>query len=54
MQQARNFGLEARKNLKAIEEKNVDKLFEIGGDLDHACESCHLKYANYKTETAAK
>jgi len=45
MQQARKFGLEARKNLKAIEEKNVDKLFEIGGDLDHACESCHLKYA---------
>jgi len=45
MQQARNFGLQARKNLKAIEEKNVDKLFEIGGDLDHACESCHLKYA---------
>jgi hypothetical protein len=48
MQLARNFGLEARKNLKAIEEKNVDKLFEIGGDLDHTCESCHLKYANYK------
>ncbi len=54
MQQARNFGLEARKNLKAIEEKNVDKLFDIGGDLDHACESCHLKYANYKTETTVK
>ena len=49
MQQARKFGLEARKNLKAIEEKNVDQLFEIGSDLDHACESCHLKYANYST-----
>ena len=54
MEKARQFGLEARKNLKAIEERDVEKLFELGGDLDHACESCHLKYANYQSTSASK
>jgi len=53
MEKARLFGVEARKNLLAIEARDVDKLFELGGDLDHACESCHLKYANYESKSTA-
>lgn len=54
MEKARLFGIEAKKNLLAIEARDVDKLFELGGDLDHACESCHLKYANYDSMNSSK
>jgi hypothetical protein len=30
--------------LQAIDAKDVDKLFDKGGDLDGACESCHRQY----------
>jgi hypothetical protein len=30
--------------LKAIEQRNPQRLIEAGGDLDAACEACHLKY----------
>jgi hypothetical protein len=30
--------------LKAIDEKNVDGLSEVGGVIDEACENCHTKY----------
>jgi plastocyanin len=34
----------SRVMLDAIDERNVDKLFDNGGNLDAACESCHRKY----------
>jgi plastocyanin len=30
--------------LAAVDERNVDKLFDNGGNLDAACESCHRQY----------
>jgi hypothetical protein len=30
--------------LKAIEQRNPQRLVEAGGDLDAACEACHLRY----------
>jgi hypothetical protein len=30
--------------LTAIDHRNPQRLFEAGGDLDAACEACHLKY----------
>jgi hypothetical protein len=30
--------------LKAIDAKDKEKLLEVGGPIDHACENCHLKY----------
>ena len=30
--------------LKAIDAKNVEGLSDAGGDIDEACESCHLVY----------
>ena len=30
--------------LKAIDKKDVDAFLQAGGDLDTACEACHLKY----------
>lgn len=41
IQALRNVGLEV---LAIVKEKDVDKLFKAGGDLDTACESCHLEY----------
>ena len=37
----RNVGLEI---MEIAKKKDGDKLFEAGGDLDEACESCHLEY----------
>jgi hypothetical protein len=37
----RDAGLKA---LAAIDERSAQRLVEAGGDLDSACEACHLKY----------
>ncbi len=35
---------EAIKVIAIVKARNTDKLFEAGGDLDKACENCHLEY----------
>jgi cytochrome c556 len=30
--------------LRAVENRNADALLDAGGDIDTACENCHLKY----------
>ena len=37
----RNVGLEV---LEIVKKKDVDALFDAAGDLDQACEACHLEY----------
>lgn len=37
----RNVGLQV---LEIVNKKNADELFEAGGNLDEACESCHIQY----------
>jgi hypothetical protein len=37
----RNVGLEI---LEIVKNRNTDQLFEAGGDLDQACEACHIEY----------
>jgi hypothetical protein len=37
----RNVGLEV---LEIVKKKNAAELFEAGGNLDEACESCHIQY----------
>src|SRR5438552_8436257 len=37
----RNVGLEV---LEIVKKKDVDGLFQASGDLDEACEACHLEY----------
>jgi len=37
----RNVGLEV---MEIVNKKDVNALFEAGGDLDMACEACHLEY----------
>jgi hypothetical protein len=39
--QLRDAGIAA---LRAIDQRNPQRLIEAGGDLDAACEACHLKY----------
>jgi hypothetical protein len=34
----------ASKALKAIDDKNVQALTDVGGDIDTACENCHVTY----------
>jgi len=34
----------AVKTLAVVAKKDVQGLFDIGGDLDQACENCHLEY----------
>ncbi len=34
----------AEKVLVAIRKRSVDELSDAGGDIDTACENCHLKY----------
>jgi cytochrome c556 len=34
----------AKQMLEAIEARNVEKVSDLGGVLDHACENCHLKF----------
>ena len=40
-QALRGIGL---KTLAAIDAKDTDKLFEVGGEIDEACEACHLVF----------
>ena len=37
----RNVGLEI---LEIVKKRNTDELFEAGGDLEQACEACHIEY----------
>ena len=41
IQALRNVGLEV---LDVVKKKDVDALWQAGGDLDNACEACHLEY----------
>ena len=41
IQALRNVGLEV---LEIVKKKDVNALWQAGGDLDDACESCHLEY----------
>jgi hypothetical protein len=41
IEQLRNAALEV---LEVVKKKDVDGLFPAGGDLDEACEACHLEY----------
>ena len=41
IQALRNVGLEV---LEIVKKKDAAALFEAGGDLDQACESCHIEY----------
>ena len=41
LQALRNVGLEV---LEVVKKKDVDALWQAGGDLDNACEACHLEY----------
>lgn len=34
----------ALKSLDAVKAKNVDALFQVGGEIDKACENCHLEF----------
>lgn len=34
----------SQKTLSAIDAKNSDQLFDLGGDIDEACEACHLVF----------
>jgi hypothetical protein len=41
IQALRNVALEI---LEVVKKKDADALFDAGGDLDEACEACHLEY----------
>ena len=41
IQALRNVGLEV---LDIVKQKDTEKLFKAGADLDEACEACHLEY----------
>jgi hypothetical protein len=41
---AREFQQTAIDQLKAVDERNVQELLQIGGDLDTRCENCHKVY----------
>ena len=41
IQALRNVGLEV---LEVVKKKDVNALWQAGGDLDQACEACHLEY----------
>jgi hypothetical protein len=45
----------AERTLKAIEARDADALERVGGEIEHACESCHSQfwYPNDKRPTAA-
>jgi cytochrome c556 len=32
------------KALQAAQERDAKKLLNVGGDIDEACENCHVKY----------
>jgi hypothetical protein len=35
---------QATRALQAARSRNVNEMFAVGGDLDEACETCHLEY----------
>lgn len=39
------------KAVQAAQERDTKKLLDIGGDLDQACENCHVKYMPPDNET---
>ena len=39
--------------LKAIDSKSAKGLFDAAGQIDHACENCHLRYW-YPNDTRAQ
>jgi hypothetical protein len=41
---AYEFQDKSTKALRAIEHKDADELYSVGGQLERACESCHIKY----------
>ena len=41
---ADELGKEALKVLDVVKRKDADALFEAGGEIDRACENCHLEY----------
>jgi hypothetical protein len=41
IQALRNVGLEV---LEVVKKRDVNALFDASGDLDDACEACHLEY----------
>jgi len=41
---AEDFQDTAIKQLKAVDDKNIGALLEVGGDLDAKCENCHKTY----------
>jgi hypothetical protein len=44
IRRARNLQDAAEIAMKAVDEKNVDALFQAEANIDHACEDCHLHY----------
>ena len=44
IRRARNLQDAAEVAMKAVDEKNVDALFQAEANIDHACEDCHLHY----------
>jgi len=44
VQRAQALRLAAKEALAAIDARDAARLFEAGGKLDQACESCHVKY----------
>jgi len=34
----------AMQAIKAIDDRNIDAISEVGGSIDEACESCHLQF----------
>jgi len=53
VQFARALGDSAQKALQAIDKKDANALLEAGGDIDEACEVCHVTfwYPNQKIPT---
>jgi hypothetical protein len=43
-QHATTLQQQATRALQAVRARNVAGMFEVGGDLDEACETCHLEY----------
>lgn len=44
VERARALRLAAEEALRAVDARDVGRLFEAGGKLDHACENCHVRY----------
>lgn len=53
MAAARRLSAMGAQALKAAEAKNVEALFNAGGDIYNACKACHERYANFDPQNAA-